>query len=131
MKEMIFKTSRFIVFAVALGQLALSQVHIAVITRVFDSSIGFYLFLFVISGLVMGFNTSAIHSGSRIPLFIAGCAASLVTGLLYLRMLIADVLAGNLLTWPDIHLSLIYSIGAMTVYLAGTVSLLATRNYDD
>ncbi len=112
----------------ALLQLALSQIHINVITKVFASEIGFYLFLFILFGLVMTFSLSSMKRDSKKPIYIALTIAALGSGFVYLRMLFADIATGQYLTMDVAMLSIIVSILSLVIYLVGTIVILSTRD---
>ncbi|MDC7235464.1 MAG: hypothetical protein PQJ58_19705 [Spirochaetales bacterium] len=128
MKEHLFKTARLLIYMAAIGQLALSQVHIGIITKVFAPSVGFFLFLFVIAGLVTAFNSSSAASKPLIA--VLGCGASLLTGVLYLNIVFKDIANATLLTFEEAQVSIFVSLLAMFLYLAGTVTMLVTRNHN-
>ena len=131
MKEKLFYTAKYLIYIAALSQLALSQVHIGIITKIFEPRAGFFLFLFIIFGLIMAFNSSAVKKGSRIEIFIFGCLAAVTFGILYLRILFQDISAGNLLTFVDARSSIIYTIIAIAVYAISTATMLVTGNLNE
>lgn len=130
MKELLFKSAKFTAIIAAIGQLAISQIHIGIITKVFEPSIGFFLFLFITFGVVMAFNSTSFRAESNPVLFLFGGIASSGTGLIYLNMLNADIRAENLLTFADARVSIFVSIAVITIYIASTIIMLSTRNYD-
>lgn len=131
MKEKIFKTAKFLVFATAIAQLALSQIQIEIITKVFEPSVGFALFGYSIFGVLMAFNSSSYQHGKKAILFIGGTILVVLTGLNYLRMLLLDINAGNLLTFADIKTGLILVVVSLAVYGIGSVVMLSTGNFDE
>ena len=131
MKEKVFKTAKTLMFLVALGQLALSQVHIGIITKVFAPSVGIVLFLFIIFGLVTAFSSSAIARGTNAGVALLGCLAALIMGFFYLRILFADIATGTLLSFADARLSILFSLVAMAVYPLAIAVMLLTRNFDE
>lgn len=131
MKERIFKMAKFIVFATAITQLALSQIQIEVITKVFDPNIGFVLFGFTIFGVLMAFNSSSYQHGKRSAIFIGGTILVILTGLNYLRVLLLDISAGNLLTFEDIKTAFIIAAVSMVIYALGAVVMVATGNHNE
>ena len=56
MKELLRKIMVGLLLVTALGQLAVSQVHIMASTKIFAAEIGIYMFFFIIFGLTMAFN---------------------------------------------------------------------------
>ena len=53
-REFFLRIVTGILLLVGVGHLAVSQIHIAAITKIFANQIGFYLFVFVIFGLTTG-----------------------------------------------------------------------------
>ena len=129
MKEKLFKAAKLSISAIALLQLALSQVHIKVITKVFASDIGFYLFLFILFGLVMTFSLSSMKRTSKIPLYLVLTVAAIGTGIIYLNMLFSDIATGQYLTYDVAMLSIIVSIVALVIYTVGTLVVLWSRDW--
>ena len=72
MKDILLKVAVGIMLINGLGQLALSQVHILAITKLFANQIGVYLFLFVIFGLTASFNAFSLEKRRSIILFTYG-----------------------------------------------------------
>jgi hypothetical protein len=131
MKEKLFYTAKYLIYIAAICQLAMSQVHISVITKVFEPTAGFYLFLFTIFGLVMAFNTTAVKKGSRIELFILGCLAASALGVMYLKIIFQDIQTGKLLTFSDARLSIIFSVATILIFLLSTAVMLITGNFNE
>lgn len=123
MKKWIFKIVVVIVLINALVTLALSQVHILAITKVFAPEIGFYLFLFVIFGLTTGFNAYLADKRTSILLFILTSALVIGSGLIYLWIMQGDVAEQDALTMSDeaIRNSLILIIVSLAIYVAGLI----------
>ena len=131
MKETLFKAFKIITFVVAVGQLAISQVHIGLITKVFEPSVGFLLFAFITFGVVMAFNAVSFRRGSNPMVLVFGGLLSSSAGFLYVRLLFADLNAGNLVTMEEARLSIVLSILSIVAYASSTVVLLFTRNHDE
>lgn len=127
MKERLFKISKLAISIMALFQLAISQVHIKVITKVFASNIGFYLFLFILFGLVMTFSLSSMKKAGKMPLYLVLTVAAITNGIIYLNMLFSDIATGQYLTMDVALFSIIISIAALIIYFAGTITILFTR----
>lgn len=126
MKEKIFTIAKFLIFATAILQLAISQLHIDIITKVFDPAIGFYLFLFTIFGVLMAFNSSSYKSGEKTFIFILGTLAAVITGILYVNVIFSDIAAGNLLTFKDAQQSIIIAISTITIYAVLAPTMMIT-----
>lgn len=127
MKEKLFNLARFCMFAVAIVQLTLSQIHIAVIMKVFADEIGFYLFLFIIFGLVVAFNSINLKSNKGVVLDILGVLAASLAGYKYISILLEDLAMGNVLTMKEASLSLNFSIATIAVYIVGIIVILLTK----
>lgn len=134
MNEQVFKLGKLFLYIGALGQLALSQIHIGIITKVFDTSIGFFLFLFVIFTLVTAFNGSAINkdtSGFKIIFSILGFALAVAMGFVYLGILRADVATGKLLTTAEAMPSIVFTLVTMVLCGASLAVIILARKYDE
>lgn len=130
-KKHIFELSKWGVYVAALFQLAISQIHIKVITRVFEPSVGFFLFLFVVFGVVMVFNASSLRSGSRIAPFIFGAVVASLMGIFYIGIILLDIRQDNLLTFGEAQGSIFTAAAVLIVYVTATVGMLVTRNYNE
>ncbi len=128
MGSKVFKISKWLISAVAVMQLAISQIHIKVITKVFDSSIGFYLFLFILFGMVMTFNISTMKSKSKILLYLITAVAAVASGLKYIMLLFQDISTGAYLTFEQAQISVVLSIAALFVYFIFSILIVATKN---
>ncbi|WP_461207097.1 hypothetical protein [Clostridium sp. DL1XJH146] len=127
MKEKVFNISKFVMFFVAMIQLALSQIHIDIITKVFATNVGFYLFLFIIFGMIIALNVVSTKSDGKMLVVAFGAIMSSAAGIKYLQMVLADISAGNLLTFQEASISIYFSIFSIVVYLLGTILLFITR----
>ena len=121
MKDLLKSLPRWIVFLNSITQLALSQVHILATTKIFKNEIGFYLFFFVIFGLVTGFNTFLLEKRRGIIFFSVSCWVSSLMGFIYLRLLEADVAAQEVLTMADVKGTWVLVIVAICINLAASV----------
>ena len=70
-REFFLRIVTGILLLVGVGHLAVSQIHIAAITKIFANQIGFYLFVFVIFGLTTGFNAVLIEKPFSVVSLIA------------------------------------------------------------
>lgn len=129
--EPAFVTASFLMGFAALGNLALSQIHIGTITKVFAPEVGFYFFLYIIFGLVTFMNTmnmkkpdSTISSSILLAVF---AIAVTIAGSVYIKILLDDVATENLLTQKDINLTLVVAIVSMIIYLVGSLTVLITE----
>lgn len=127
MKEKLFNIARFCMFAVAIIQLTLSQIHIEIIMKVFADEIGFYLFLFIIFGLVIAFNSVNLKRGKGILLDTIGVVAASLAGYKYVSLILTDLDMGGVLTLEEASLSLNFSILTIGIYTIGLVVILLTK----
>lgn len=127
MKEKVFKIIKYITFLTGIIQLALSQHHISVITKVFATSIGFFLFLFIISSLVVSFNAASLKAKSNMILVLGSNVVAILTGLKYLQLLFADIATGNIVTLQDALNAIIFTVIALIVYAVGLVVIPLTK----
>lgn len=131
MKEKLFTAAKSLIYIAALSHLALTQMHIGIITKVFEPTSGFLLFLFTISGVVLAASTSSVKKGSRIEVFILGCIVAVVLGILYLRVIFQDIQAENLLTFDDVKVSVTIIISTILIYVISTATMLVTGRLED
>ena len=127
MKEKLFNIARWSMFAVALIQLALSQIHIGIITKVFASEVGFWLFLFIIFGIVVAFNSINLKKGKNLLIDILGVIVASLSGLKYLSLVITDLKMENLLTFAESKLSIYFSAFTIGIYVLGLMVILVTK----
>jgi len=114
-----------IIGLVAIGNLALSQVHIEIIVKVFASEIGIFFFLYILFGLVvfmssLGLNKKQVNKGN-LALFIMVTIAELAVGVKYIMLLVADAQIAQLLVMSDITHVLVISIVSLAAYFIGCV----------
>lgn len=115
----------------ALGNLALSQIHIGTITKVFAADIGFYFFLFIIFGFVTFMNSMNMRKktstiGNAILMLVFGILSSGV-GIVYIKILLDDIKMENLLTMQDITVVLYLTIASVIIYGLGCIGILVTN----
>lgn len=130
MKEMLLKFAVGIVFVNALGQLAGSQIHILAITKLFAREVGFYLFLFIIFGLVTGFNVFILDKKKGLLFFAFSCWVTIVAALIYMNILRTDVAAQESLAMADVQQSWMLMVISIVINLVGSllIPLLGWRN---
>lgn len=123
MDSVLYKSTRLLLMATALIQLAISQIHIEMITQLFVTSIGFYLFLFIITGLLILFNLTSMSqsAGGRLGMYIATTVGALVSGGVYIMKVLGDYQVQESVTLETIQLSVAFSIAAMAIYLVGGI----------
>ncbi len=129
MKNLIYNTSKRLLFFVALFQLAVSQVHISMITKLFVSNVGFYFFIFILSGLMIMFNLSSMQAGStqHMGALAVSLVGALGSGYIYLTKTWADYLTQQSVTLDIIRASMIIITIGMVVYLVGVVCVMFTH----
>ena len=120
-REFFLRIASGILLIVGVGQLAISQIHIEAITKVFANQIGFYLFLFMIFGLTTGFNAVLIEKPLSVASLIVSAILSSIGGVIYLRILQAEVVTQEQLTMVDVNESFRYVAFSIVVYLAGAI----------
>lgn len=130
-KALIFRLCRSAVYIAAIGQLALSQIHIEVITRVFEPSVGFVLFLFVTFGVVTAFSSSSLHKGTAVVPYLLIVSIATILGFVYQRIVIRDIRLDNVLTLTEAIGSLVIASIVMAVYAAASVGMLLTRDFNE
>ena len=125
MKEWAIKIAVWVLLINGLGTLALSQVHILAITKVFAPEIGFYLFLFVIFGMTTGFNAYLAKKRTNILFYIFTSFLVIGAGLIYLQIMQGDVTKQAALTMNDaaIRNSWWLVIISLIIYGAGLIIL--------
>lgn len=126
MKEKLYFMAKYLIFITAITQLAISQLHIGVITRVFDPAIGFYLFLFTIFGVLMAFNSSSYKTGQKTLIFVGGAVAAVLTGIKFVSIIFIDIAAGQLLTFEDAQKSITVAIVTIVIYAISTPIMIIT-----
>ena len=120
-REIILRILTAILFIVGVGQLAISQIHIAAATKIFANQIGLYLFLFMIFGLTTGFNAVLIEKPRSVLLLIVSSIICSWGGFVYLRLLQADVLKQDKLTMADVNDSFQLVVVSIAIYLIGSI----------
>lgn len=121
MKELLLKFAIGIAFVNALGQLAGSQIHILAITKLFPREIGIILFMFIIFGLVTGFNVFLLDKKRGILFFAFSSCVTAGAGFIYLNILQKDVAAQETLTMVDVQQSWMLMIISIGIYLVGSL----------
>lgn len=119
MKDLMLKGIVSLLLVSALGELAISQIHIQAITRIFANEIGIYLFLFIIFGLTTAFNAYLLENRTSLIVFTITGLLTLGTGYLYLRLMQTDVAAQQILTMADVRTSWLLVSISMGIYLVG------------
>ena len=119
MKDLALKFIVGIMLISALGELAMSQIHIQAITKIFANEIGIYLFLFIIFGLTTAFNAYLLEKRTSLILLTLSGLMAVGAGYVYLRIMQTDVAAQEALTMADVRTSWLLVIISMGIYLVG------------
>ncbi len=127
MKEKIFNITRFTMFFVAILQLALSQIHIAITTKVFDTTVGFYLFLYIMFGIIVAFNSLNLKRKTNIWLSVIGCVGGSLAAIKYLTIIFKDISSENIVTFTDAKWSIYLIVLAIATYFIGLIILIFTK----
>lgn len=123
MKEWILKIAVGIVLLNGLGELALTQIHVLAITKLFANEIGLYLFMFIIFGLTASFNAFSLERRRNIILFTVSCWVTAVFGYVYLSLMQTDVTAQAALTMADVQASWMLIVISIGIYLVGSLAI--------
>ena len=123
MRDWILKI--FLGFALvnAFGELAIAQIHILAITKVFAKEIGFYLFLFIIFCLVTGFNALLLERYTGIIFFAFLNWITAGAGYIYLRILQSDIVSQQNLTFAEVRLSWLLVVISISICLINSVAI--------
>lgn len=120
-REFFLRITAGILLIVGVGHLAISQIHIEAITKIFANQIGFYLFIFIIFGLTTGFNAILIEKPFSVLSLMVSSILSSVGGFIYLRLLQADVLEQEKLAMADVSDSFQLVAASIGIYLVGSL----------
>lgn len=128
MKEKLFKVSKALLITAGLLELALSQVHILMITKLFTSYVGFYLFIFVIAGMLVLFNLSSMNvdNSGKMREFIMASVAAVGSGGFFIYIAWTDYLTQESIMIEDIQMSVAMIAVGILVYIIGTGAIVAS-----
>ena len=119
MKEWTLKIVVGMMLISALGELAMSQIHIQAITKIFANEIGFYLFLFIIFGLTTAFNAYLLEKRTGLIILAISGLLAVGAGYIYLDLMQTDVAAQASLSMADVRTSWLLVSISMGIYLVG------------
>lgn len=129
MQRVSFKIVKWLMIFVSLLELALSKIHIKAITAMFNVTLGFYLFLFILFGLLLMFLLTSLKDLSFNSIFktaLTGLiSSSSAAYCIYLMWM--DYKLHNNIALSDFRLSLILLITAIGVYIFGTLFIIGSR----
>lgn len=127
MKEKMLNITIGIMSVNAILQLALSQIHISAITKVFVPEVGFYLFVAILMALVTLFNLTTVKTSSNDLLLIFCSIISTVVGVIYTNMLISDFNSRPSVVFSDISPSLYLIIASTAIIFFGTIMVVVLK----
>jgi hypothetical protein len=107
MKSKLLNIMIAVMALVGVVQLALSQFHIATITKLFTRQVGFYLFFFILTGLVLSFSLTGLKEKKNLLSVGIILALNLLSAGIYIKMLFNDLNTHANLSFADIKVSFI------------------------
>ncbi len=116
----------YLIAVVALAELALSQFHIESITALFSSSIGIYLFGFIITGLIAIFNASKLEDNKYLSL-VSSLVFAVGFGIIYILMMVNDVQANEFVKFYKVWSGFVLGIIGIAGYALALI--LTTKEY--
>ncbi len=121
MDSIFYKSTRMVLMITALIQLAVSQIHIEAITKLFVRDVGFFLFIFVITGLLVLFNLTSMGetTAGNLGMFSIMTVAAVTSGCVYMYKVWTDYVTQTAVVWKDIQLTFIITAVVIAVYLIG------------
>jgi hypothetical protein len=127
MQRLSFKITKWLIILAAVLQLALSQIHIGAIKIMFSPQIGFYLFLFILFGLILVFLLTplkAVNGSSIFKITLTGLAAS-GSAAYCIFIMWNDYKANAIIKLNDFQTSIILLLIGIAVYILGNLVLIA------
>lgn len=126
MQRVSFKIAKWLMIIVSLLELALSQIHIKAITAMFHVTLGFYLFLFILFGLLLMFLLTSLKDISINSMFKIALTGFISSGsaAYCIYLMLGDYKSHNNIALSDFRLSLILLISAIGVYSLGILILI-------
>ncbi len=121
MQRVSFKIAKWLIIFVSLLELALSKIHIKAITAMFNVTLGFYLFLFILFGLLLIFLLTSIKNlgiNSIFKITLTGLI-SIGSAAYCIYLMWMDYKSHNNIALSDFRFSLILLIIAIAVYVLG------------
>lgn len=123
MRDWILKILQILALANAFGQLALSQIHVSTITKVFINEIGFYLFFFIIFCLLTGFNTFLAENRRGLVFLVLANWVTAFAGYIYVGILQTDVANQQSLAFADVQLSWTLVVAAIVICIVNSLAI--------
>lgn len=123
MRTFLLRIVSGILLITGVGQLAMAQIHVEAITKIFANQIGFYLFLFIIFGLTTGFNAVLLEKPRSLISFVVSGVIAVSSGFVFLQLMQADVVRQDALTMADVSQSWQMAIASIVIYGVGTLLL--------
>lgn len=128
MKEKLFNISKLMLMAAGLLELAISQVHILMITKLFTRDVGFFLFIFILSGLMVWFNLSSmtIDDHGKFKQYILTSVIAVGSGIYFVMMTWNDYLTQESVMMEDIQASVAIILIGVVIYLVGCIAVVTS-----
>lgn len=127
MKTKLLNATIFIISAIAVLELAMSQVHIKTITKLFTSEVGFYLFLFIISGLVTLFNLTSIKKSKNELMLLLSSIIAVAVGIKYILILLNDYKLHDSIAFSDVNNSIYLALVGILIYGIGSIAVIILK----
>ena len=132
MQRLGYKISKWLMIFMAALQLALSQIHIKAISVIFAQPVAFYLFLFILFGLLVMFTLFSTKALDKSNVFKV-LSVSIITGgagICTAVLLWSDYKAYASIHFQNIDKSLYLLLSGAAVYLIGTLVILVISLLD-
>jgi hypothetical protein len=119
LSPILLKIVLFLIMGNSIVQLAISQIHISAITKMFKPSIGLYLFGFIIFGLVSFFNVSKVKVFMGKISTLLFCLLTSGFGIIFLSLALSDTKVDR----ASIQSSILLIAVSTVLYLAAAIML--------
>lgn len=121
-----------LIVILGLGNLALSQIHIGVITQIFERLSGLVMFMFVLFGLVTLFLATRMKDRkSGVFRAIGSIVLTMALGSLFSYYLYHDVSTQPSVTFETVGTSLIFSLVLVALYAVSLVLIIVAQIKND
>jgi len=126
MQRLGYKVSKWLMIIMATLQLALSQIHIKAILIVFAQPVAFYLFLFILFGMLVMFTliSTKVLDKSNIFKIILSSIITCASGIYTAYLMWSDFKSYDTIAYEDIEKSLYLLLLGVVIYLIGTLVIL-------
>lgn len=132
MQRINVKIAKWLMLITAVLELAFSQVHIKAIIIMFERRLGFYLFLFILFGLLLVFLLSSMKSLDGSTIFKISATSLVASGTAFycIMLMWKDYKANEVIKLEDFRISLFLMITGIAVYTLGSVDLVINSFFD-